>query len=87
MVSNNEIIVKAPEFTGENIPISEVAKILRKDPQYVRQGIIQGYLPIGVAVKNNGSSQYDFYVSPMKLWQFTGYVWKGSVVNGIKEEC
>ncbi len=79
MVSNNEMIVKPPEFTGENIPISEVARILRKDPQYVRQGIIKGYLPIGVAVKNDGSSQYDFYVSPMKLWQFTGHVWKGAV--------
>lgn len=83
MANSNEIIIKAPEFTGENIPIAEVAKILRKDPQYVRQGIIQGYLPIGVAVKNEGSSQYDFYVSPMKLWQFTGCVWKGCVNNGI----
>lgn len=81
MESKIDYIIKPPEFTGENIPIAEVAKILRKDPQYVRQGIIQGYLPIGVAVKNNGSSQYDFYVSPMLLWKFTGYVWRGSAAN------
>jgi hypothetical protein len=81
MDSKYDYIIKPPEFSGENVPIAEVARILRKDSQYIRQGIIKGYLPIGVAVKNDGSSQYDFYVSPMLLWKFTGHIWKGDTVN------
>nr|DAH72838.1 MAG TPA: hypothetical protein [Bacteriophage sp.] len=56
-----------------------------KDQQFIRQGIIRGILPIGVAFKKtipNGnyeekeSSQYDFYVSPKLLWEYTGIIYK-----------
>lgn len=36
-----------PEFTGENVPVIEAAKIMKKDQQFIRQGMIQGILPIG----------------------------------------
>lgn len=62
-----------PSFTGENVPISVVARVMRKDPQFVRQGLIQGYLPIGSAFKKEGRIQYDFYVSPKKLFEYTGF--------------
>lgn len=35
-----------------------------KDQQFIRQAMISGTLPIGVAYKKTGSSQYDFYISP-----------------------
>ena len=45
----DKIYVEVPEFTGGNVPIPVAAKVLNKDQQYVRQGLIQGVLPIGAA--------------------------------------
>ena len=60
-------------FSGKNIPVTAVAKIMGKDQQFVRQAMIEGLLPIGVAFCKKGSSQYDFYVSPKLLYDFTGF--------------
>ena len=60
-------------FSGKNIPVTAVAKIMGKDQQFVRQAMIEGLLPIGVAFRKKGSSQYDFYVSPKLLYDFTGF--------------
>ena len=82
---NNKIYYILPEFSGKNVPIKEVAKLMGKDQQFIRQGIIKGILPIGVAFKKNildnncrekESSQYDFYVSPKLLWEYTGIIYK-----------
>lgn len=62
------------KYNGRNIPISKVAKIIGKDVQFVRLGIIQGFLPIGKAVKLNGSKKYSYYVSPKLLYEYTGYI-------------
>ncbi len=78
---NNKIYYTLPQFSGKNVPIKEVARLMGKDQQFIRQGIVRGILPIGVAFKktildNNyeekESSQYDFYVSPKLLWEYTG---------------
>lgn len=63
-------------FSGANVPISEVAKIMKKDKQFVRIGIQENWLPIGVAYKKEGSNEYSYYVSPKKLYEYTGYVYK-----------
>ncbi len=39
------------EFSGGNVPIPEVAKIMKKDKQFIRIGIQENWLPIGVAYK------------------------------------
>ena len=39
------------DFSGYNISVAQAAKIMGKDQQYIRQGIIQGILPIGTAFK------------------------------------
>lgn len=62
-------------ISAKNIPISEVARIMGKDAQYIRQGIIQGFLPIGKAFKMPGSSHYSYYISPKLLYEFTGYLY------------
>lgn len=64
-------------FTGENIPVTTVAKIMRKDQQFVRQGLIEGILPIGAAYKKEGSNQYDYYISPRLFYEYTGYLYQG----------
>ena len=50
---------------------------MKKDQQFIRQGIILGFLKFGVAFKKEGSSQYDYYISPIKFWEETGYVYDG----------
>lgn len=75
-----------PEFNGKNIPVKEAARLMGKDQQFIRQGIIRGILPIGVAFKKTivdpkwntekESTQYDFYISPKLLWEYTGIICK-----------
>lgn len=64
--------VDSLEFDGYNISVAQAAKIMGKDQQYVRQGMIQGILPIGTAFKRQGSKQYDYYISPKLFYEFTG---------------
>jgi len=78
MNSENKIY-QIPEFSGENIPVTVAAKIMKKDQQFIRQGMIKGLLPIGTAFKKDGSDQYDYYISPKLFWEFTGYVYKGDI--------
>ena len=58
------IYLAVPEFTGRNVLVSVVAKVMGKDKQFVRQGMIHGNLPISSVFKKEGSNQYDYYVSP-----------------------
>ena len=60
--------------------VAVAARVMKKDQQFIRQGIILGFLKFGVAFKKEGSSQYDYYISPMKFWEETGFVYAG-------EEC
>lgn len=74
-----------PKFSGANIPVNEAARIMKKDSQFIRQGMIQGILPIGSVFKKEGSSQYDYYISPKLFWEYTGYVYNEES-NGRKEK-
>ena len=81
-------VYQIPEFDGKNIPVKVVAELLGKDQQFIRQGIIKGFLPIGTAFKKTlktdkwgnekESSQYDFYISPRLLWEYTGIIYKSN---------
>lgn len=62
-------------FSGANVPILEVARIMKKDKNFVRIGIQEKWLPIGVAYKKDGSSEYSYYISPKKLYEYTGYIY------------
>lgn len=75
-------------FPEGSVPVALVARIYGKDACWVRAGIIQGWLPIGKATRRGklvtsiseiGSrkGRINFYISPMLLYQQTGYVWKG----------
>ena len=60
-------------FTGRNVPIKEIANAIGKDAQYVRVGIQQGVLKFGVAIKLEGSNEYNYYCPDKKGWEETGY--------------
>lgn len=78
-MDNRKVYLEVPEFTGENVPVAVAARVMKKDKQFVRQGIIQGVLTFGVAFKKEGSSEYDYYISPMRFWQETGYIYRGAL--------
>ena len=76
------------EFIGGSVPVSVAARVYGKDASWVRAGIIVGWLPIGKATRNGKlitdieemNSKYgriNFYISPKKLYEETGYVWRG----------
>lgn len=79
-MEKDRVYLEVPHFTGENVPIAVAARVMKKDPQFIRQGLIQGFLRFGVAIKKEGSTQYDYYISPMKFWQETGYVYEGAEI-------
>ena len=79
------------EFIKGSVPVSVAARVYGKDASWVRAGIVAGWLPIGKATRNgelvtkveNIDSKYgriNFYISPKKLWEETGYVWRGERV-------
>ena len=77
MSEESKIVFQVSEFDGKNIPVTEAAKIIGKDQQFIRQGMSAGILPIGTVFKKEGSNQYDYYISPKMFWEYTGYVYKG----------
>ena len=87
--NNDKITYNTPKFTGANVPVKEAARLMKKDQQFIRQGIIRGILPIGVAFKKDivdrkwneekESSQYDFYISPKLLWEYTGAIYEEKI--------
>ena len=71
-----------------SVPVAVAARVYGKDASWVRAGIIAGWLPIGKATRNGElitsieqmNSKYgriNFYISPKRLYEETGYIWKG----------
>lgn len=73
---------------SRSVPIAIAAKILKKDPCWVRAGIIEGWLPIGVATRkgkevksiteiDSRKGRINYYISPKLFYHYTGYEWVG----------
>lgn len=73
------------KFSGKNVPIETVAKIIGKDQKFVEKAMIEGVLPIGAAVRKTASNAYDFYVSPKLLYEVTGAILDDSYINGAED--
>ena len=76
------------ELAVGSVPIAVVARVYGKEASWVRAGIILGWLPIGTATRRGKpvtdlddidcrKGRTNFYVSPKKLYEETGYIWKG----------
>ena len=52
-----------------NLPVNVVAKLMRKSPKFVQQGLQQGRFPWGYAVKLN---RWDYWISSIKFSEHTG---------------
>lgn len=75
-------------FNTGSVPVSIAAKVYKKDPCWIRAGIVAGWLPIGHATRNghlvtevndinSKRGRINYYISPMKLYEETGYIWEG----------
>ena len=75
-------------FEMGSVPVTVAARVYGKDASWVRAGIVAGWLPIGKATRNgklvtkledidSRHGRINFYISPKKLWEDTGYIWKG----------
>ncbi len=63
-------------FSGANVPIDEVAKIMKKDQQFIKIGLQEKWLPIGIAYQMNDTQEFSYYISPKKLYEYTGYIYQ-----------
>lgn len=77
-----------PEFPLGDVPVRVVARVYGKKDDWVKSGIVAGWLPIGRATRGGKlvtdvkqiDSRYgriNYQISPKKLWEDTGYIWKG----------
>lgn len=64
-----------PEFGTGGVPTKVAAKVFGKSETWVRNGMRTGELPIGCITETENRG--NVYISPKKLWEFTGYVYKG----------
>ena len=71
-----------------SVPVSVAARVYGKEASWVRAGIIEGWLPIGYATRRGKKvtelkevdcrkGRINFYISPKRLYEETGYIWKG----------
>lgn len=71
-------------MNNKSVPVKVAALIYGKDPNWVRAGIISGYLPIGVATRNGKqitdinemsckNGRINYYISAKKLYEETGF--------------
>lgn len=78
------------EFMEGTVPVKVAAKIYRRDPQWIRAGIITGYLPIGKAIRDgkvissltemdSRKGRITYCISPQLLYEETGYIWRGEI--------
>ena len=76
------------EFPQGSVPVAVAARVYGKDASCVRAGIVSGWLPIGKATRSGKlvttieemDSRYgriNFYISPKRLYEETGFLWKG----------
>ena len=75
-------------FPSGSVPVAVAARVYGKDASWVRAGIVSGWLPIGKATRSgklvtsieemdSRMGRINFYISPKKLYEETGYLWKG----------
>lgn len=75
-------------FLPGSVPVAVAARVYGKDATWIRAGIITGYLEIGTATRqgkvintidqmNSKFGRINYYISPKKLYEETGYIWKG----------
>ena len=72
-MNTEKLYIDLPNFTGRNVPITEIARAMHKDAQYIRVGLQQGIFRFGYAIKLDNSKEYSYYCPDRKVWEEIGY--------------
>ena len=75
-------------FNSGSVPVAVAARVYGKDASWIRAGLVSGYLTIGVATRggkqvtdindmDSRKGRINFYIYPKRLYEETGYLWKG----------
>ena len=65
------------------IILADASKLIGLPAAAIRAGIVYRWLPIGMAIHNNkpakslSEGRITYIISPRKVWEVTGHVWKG----------
>ena len=76
-------IPQMPEFSSESMSVSDASQLIGLPVTAIRAGIVYGWLPIGTAIQNNkpakslSGGRITYIISPRKVYEVTGHVWKG----------
>ncbi len=64
-----------PDFSEikGGVPVELAAKVMGKEIDYIKQGIREEWLPIGVYGIYTTNKGEEYYISPKLFWEFTGY--------------
>lgn len=65
-----------PNFYPGGVPTEVAAKVFGKSPLWVREGIYNGLLPIGIVTSAGSQKCANVYISPKLLWEFTGFIYE-----------
>lgn len=85
-------IPQMPEFSSESMSVSDASKLIGLSATSIRAGIVYGWLPIGTAIQNNkpakslSGDRITYIISPRKVYEVTGHVWKGKAALN-NQEC
>ena len=85
------------ENQNRGVPVRVAAKVYKKDPYWIRAGLIVGWLPIGFATRNGErvtstkeigakKGRINYYSSPKLLYEQTGYLYQPTT-NGKMSEA
>ena len=77
------------EYMLKSVPVAVAARVYKKDPYWIRAGLISGWLPIGFATRNGEKvtnvndicqrkGRINYYISPKLLYEQTGYMYDGN---------
>lgn len=61
-----------------SVSVKECARALGRSEQFIRISLQKELLPIGYAIKLSGN-RYSYYISPLLLFNYTGYKAKGDI--------
>ncbi len=76
-----------PKFADGKVPMKVAQRVTGKSAIWIQTGIIMGWFPVGIAVKNDkqvtsideikSNERIDYTIFPKAFWEQTGYVWQG----------
>ena len=59
-----------------SVPVSVAASVMNKSPLFVRESIAQGKIDGAFCIEGENGRR-SFYISPVKFYELTGFMYEG----------